>query len=94
MKSYASEGNLKFAYFNDSVKFDTEVMVNYNDIDGEYSDEHKFAQLFVHENLTKTTSSKSVKKRLNGGKATLSIPSLFLTAKKTQMSPKPHVRAL
>ena len=47
MKSYASEGNLKFAYFNDTVKLDTEVMVNYNDIDNEYSDEHKFAQLFV-----------------------------------------------
>ncbi len=88
MKSYASEGNLKFAYFNDSVKFDTEVMVNYNDIDGEYSDEHKFAQLFVQYKFDQNHLIEVGKKAPKWGKGYFVNPIAFFDRKKDPNEPE------
>jgi len=88
MKSYASEGNLKFAYFNDTVKLDTEVMVNYNDTDNEYSDEHKFAQLFIQYKFDQNHLVEIGKKAPKWGKGYFVNPIAFFDRKKDPNDPE------
>ena len=88
MKSYGSEGNLKFAYFNDSLKLDTEVMVNYNDIDNDYSDEHKFAQLFVQYKFDQNHLVEVGKKAPKWGKGYFVNPIAFFDRKKDPNDPE------
>ncbi len=88
MKSYASEGNLKFAYFNDTLKLDTEVIVNYNDSDNEYSDEHKFAQLFVQYKFDQNNLIEVGKKAPKWGKGYFVNPIAFFDRKKDPNEPE------
>lgn len=87
MKSYGSEGDLKFAYFQDAIKLDSEVMVNYNDVDGEYSDAYTLAQLFVQYKFDQNNLIEVGKKAPKWGKGYFVNPIAFFDRKKDPNDP-------
>lgn len=87
MKTYASEGDVKFAYFQDAFKLDSEVMVNYNDIDGAYSDKYTIAQLFMQYKFDQNNLIEVGKKAPNWGKGYFVNPIAFFDRKKDPNDP-------
>ncbi|MDD2383585.1 MAG: hypothetical protein PHN18_05300 [Sulfurospirillaceae bacterium] len=88
MKTYASEGNLKFAYFEDAWKIDSEMMVNYNDIDGIYSDKYTVSQLFVQYKFDPNNLIEVGKKAPKWGKGYFVNPIAFFDRKKDPNDPE------
>ena len=88
MKTYASEGNLKFAYFQDAFKIDSELMVNYNDIDNTYTDKYTITQLFVQYKFDQNNLVEVGKKAPKWGKGYFVNPIAFFDRKKDPNDPE------
>lgn len=88
MKTYASEGNLKFAYFENAWKIDSEFMVNYNDIDGIYSDKYTVSQLLLQYKFDDNHLLEVGKKAPKWGKGYFVNPIAFFDRKKDPNEPE------
>lgn len=87
MQSYGGEGNVKFAYFQDAFKLDSEVMVNANRNDGEYADAYTLAQLFVQYTFDQNNRVEVGKKAPKWGKGYFVNPIAFFDRKKDPSDP-------
>jgi hypothetical protein len=88
MQSFLGEGNLKFATFKDALKLDSEMMVNSNTIDGEYTDAYTLAQLFVQYKFDSNHLIEVGKKAPKWGKGYFANPIAFFDRKKDPNDPE------
>ena len=88
MKSYFGEGNVKFAYFNDTVKLDSEVMLNASKVDGDNSDEATLLQLFMQYKFNQNHLVEVGKKTPKWGKGYFVNPIAFFDRKKDPNEPE------
>jgi len=88
MKSYFGEGNVKFAYFNDTVKLDSEAMLNASRVDGENSDEATLLQLFMQYKFNQNHLVEVGKKTPKWGKGYFVNPIAFFDRKKDPNEPE------
>lgn len=88
MQTYLGEANLKFAYFKDWWKIDTESMVNYSDIDGDREDSFTLAQFYAQFKIDVNHVIEVGKKAPKWGKGYFANPIAFFDRKKNPDDPE------
>lgn len=88
MNSYFGEANLKFKYFADEFKLESEFMANYSDIDSDQEDVYTINQLYFNYKPNQNHIFDIGKKSLKWGKGYFFNPVAFLDRKKDPNDPE------
>lgn len=88
MQSYLGEANLKFAYFKDAWKIDSEFLANYSDVDGDFNKNFTTAQAYAQYKFDTNNLIEIGKKSPKWGKGYFANPVAFFDRKKNPDDPE------